>query len=162
MSFKYDNVINSLLNEDLSQRIKNTTGGDKRKPITFKEIEKEIQKQTKDKEGFSLSGKWKKYHKKVEDFKVYIVDGEWIKRNLSIFFGYGGHGCVHEFIPHNEIWINNTDQKGNKPSENWIDSTVLHEIEEWKKMNKGVPFHKAHQHALRQEYKAGLIPKDLI
>jgi len=73
---------------------------------TWAEIELDIQKRgnRKDKK-FILSGKWKKFVKMQNGFKLFSVDGKWIRDNLSISFNHGGHGLVHEFIPLDEIWV---------------------------------------------------------
>lgn len=120
---------------------------------------------------FILSGKWKKFIRMQDGFKVCAVDGTWIRNNISIMFGHGGHGYVHEFIPLNEIWIathhfrdNPKDTCGCKNvsdnkivSQNFFDSTTLHEITEFRQMEKGKPFKVAHQIALKKEVESGLL-----
>ncbi|MFA5827799.1 MAG: hypothetical protein WC841_00350 [Candidatus Shapirobacteria bacterium] len=137
------------------------------------EFEADIQSRAtqKDKK-FILSGKWKKFIRFQDGFKVYAVDGTWIRNNISIMFGHGGHGYVHEFIPQNEIWIathhpgdspkdlcgckNVSDSK--KVSQNFFDSTTLHEITEFREMKKGKSFKAAHHTALEKEIESGLLP----
>ena len=128
-------------------------------------LEKNIQNSAlkKDKR-FVLSGKWKKYVRRQDGFKVYLVDGEWIRNNLSVTFGHGGHGYVHEFIPNDEIWVEknhpesiNNIKKGEKMSKKFIDSTIIHEMTEFKEMKKGLNYWKAHQIALEEEKELGLL-----
>ncbi|KKQ41892.1 MAG: hypothetical protein US61_C0037G0003 [Parcubacteria group bacterium GW2011_GWE2_37_8] len=138
---------------------------DKRK-ITWAEIELDIQKRgnRKDKK-FILSGKWKKFVKMQNGFKLFSVDGKWIRNNLSISFNHGGHGLVHEFIPLDEIWVDeyhhNCDCKnvmnGQKVSGAFFESTTIHEITEFKLMRKGMIYWKAHQLALEKEREIGLL-----
>lgn len=128
------------------------------------ELEIDIQKrgEGKDKK-FVLKGKWKKFVRKQDGFSVYAVDGEWVRNNLSIIFGHGGHGYVHEFIPLNEIWVAthhfencgcSNVKNGQKFSQQYFDSTVIHEIAEFKEMEKGLIFWEAHQIALEKEKEA--------
>ena len=122
---------------------------------------------------FVLSGKWKKFVRNDSGYKVFSVDGEWIRNNLCSFFAHGGHGLVHEFIPHNEIWISSrhynseknddfncpceTHVINQKVSKNYFDSSVLHEITENLEMRKGKKYWPSHQIALEKERQAGLI-----
>jgi hypothetical protein len=70
------------------------------------DLESDIASRAKKKDRrFVLSGKWKKFVRKEKRLKIYAVDGEWVRNNLSIIFGHGGHGYVHEFIPLDEIWV---------------------------------------------------------
>ena len=131
------------------------------------DLELSIQKRaTKKDPKFILKGNWKKFVRNQDGFKVFRVDGEWVRNNLSIIFGHGGHGRVHEFIPLNEIWIDTHHEdckcknvrKDRKMSKQYTDSTTLHEITECQEMKKGAIFHHAHQTALQKEISAGIIP----
>jgi len=128
-------------------------------------LEKVIQQRAENKDcRFRPEGTWKVYIRKSHGFKVFMVDGEWVRNNLSVIFGHGGHGYVHEFIPLNEIWVD-TDHyrnlkydcgcsnryKGGKISENFFEEVVKHEIAEFKEMENGKPFWRAHQIALKKE-----------
>ncbi len=135
---------------------------------TWAEIETDIQlRASKKDKSFVLSGKWKKFIRNQEGFKVYMVNGEWVRNNLSMAFGHGGHGYVHEFIPLNEVWLGSHHFKGcgcggirkdMKLSQAYFDSTTIHEITEFREMKKGVIFWEAHQLALKKEIEAKLIP----
>lgn len=133
----------------------------------WSELEKDIQKRTarKDKR-FLLSGKWKRFLRKQEGFSIYAVDGEWIRNNLSVIFGHGGHGYVHEFIPLNEVWISTHHfehcgclkvKKQQKCSKAFFESTIIHEITEFREMKKGKTYWEAHYLALKKEREAGLL-----
>lgn len=137
-------------------------------------MEKNIQLGTgrKDK-SFILSGKWKKFVRNQAGYKIFRVDGSWIRHNLCFYFGHGGHGFVHEFVPANEIWVSShhpyegrgamancvckLNKKGQKMSENYFNSTALHEIAEANEMKRGKTFWKAHQMAVEAEIKAGIL-----
>lgn len=127
-------------------------------------LEKDIQSRGKKKDkGFSLAGTWKQFFQKNGTFRVFIVDGEWVRNNLSVIFGHGGHGLVHEFIPLDEIWIGKEHfdgcackkiSKTQALSPQAIQSTMLHEIVEYKAMKKGILYGEAHNQALVAERKA--------
>jgi hypothetical protein len=121
---------------------------------------------------FRLSGHWKTFLREQHGYKVYQVIGEWVRINLSIMYGHGGHGYVHEFIPNDEIWVSDCHFEGCGPddvncckgayigkpfSDKFRDSTILHEIEENKYMKQGYDFNKAHQMALQKEKEAGFL-----
>lgn len=137
-------------------------------------LEKEIQSKASMKDtSFILSGKWKKYVKTQDGYKVFEVDGKWLRNNICVDFGHGEHGLVHEFIPIDEIWIcSHHYHEGNsefskcsckvkrsnqKVSKRFFDSTVLHEITECDEMKKGKTYWEAHQIALQAEKEAGLL-----
>lgn len=133
----------------------------------WERLEKDIQQRgpKKDKK-FRLAGKWKRFVKSQDGFKVYAVDGEWVRNNLSVIFGHGGHGMVHEFIPHDEIWISTHHfegcgcrnlRKDMKASPQYLESCTLHEIVEHKLMKKGMIYWRAHHRALEAERKLGLL-----
>ena len=141
----------------------------------WKRFEKKIQAnaEKKDKD-FMLKGKWKKFVRKEKGYKVYSVEAEWVGRNLCVYFGHGGHGLAHEFIPVDEIWVSShhynndntplfekcpciTKTKGHKVSKNYFDSTVIHEITECEEMKKGKTYWISHHIALDAEKKSGLL-----
>ncbi|MFH1036782.1 MAG: hypothetical protein V1756_01790 [Patescibacteria group bacterium] len=120
---------------------------------------------------FILKGKWKKFLRKERKLKIFAVDGEWIRNNLSVIFGHGGHGYVHEFIPLDEIWIATHHFSGcgcknvrrdKKASKEYFDSTTLHEITEFYEMKKKKTYWKAHQISLETEKKAGFLENPFI
>jgi hypothetical protein len=127
------------------------------------DLEKDIQKRADYKDfRFRPKGKWKVFVRTYKGLKVYAVVGEWVRNNLSILMGHGGHGFVHEFIPMNEIWVDiehyqnklydcGCNRKSGKVSEQYFNEVVRHEYAEWEEMAKGKPFWKAHQIALKKE-----------
>lgn len=134
----------------------------------WRDLEKDIQHRASTKDaGFKLQGDWKRFLKSQDNFNIFIVDGEWVRTNLSVIFGHGGHGWVHEFIPLNEIWVSNIHPKdcdcgcggkGTSQTIAQIEATILHEITEAKIMSDGkTPYHKAHHQATKIELKSGLV-----
>lgn len=137
-------------------------------------LEKNIQVNAgfKDK-SFELKGKWKRFVRNQQGYRVFSVDAVWIRRNLCFYFGHGGHGLVHEFIPMGEIWITSyhyneekdklfrcpckTKKKNQKCSKHYFDSTVLHEITECNEMKKGKNYWVSHQIALQAERRSHLL-----
>jgi len=131
-------------------------------------LEAEIQRRTKSKDkGFILSGEWKKFIGNQDGFGIYAVDGEWVRNNLGVLFEHGGHGFVHEFIPTDEIWVetHHHDNCGCKNlkgprqelSQQYFDSTVIHEITEFWGMKKGTTYEKAHKIAIKKEIEVGIL-----
>lgn len=128
-------------------------------------LERDIQFRASMKDSkFKLDGDWKIFIRKYKGFKIFAVDGEWIRSNLSAIFGHGGHGYVHEFIPLDEVWVDtfhyrnaNYDcgcskrYKGGKVSQHFFHETIKHEVAEWIEMDKGKPFWRAHIVALKKE-----------
>lgn len=72
---------------------------------------------------------------------VWLVDGRLIRTFLHIDFTQGGHEYVYEFVPHNEIWIDNDIQ--------WHEwkFVILHEINEYNLMKKGWNYTRAHENS---------------
>ena len=123
----------------------------KMRKINLRDLEREIQERSRDKNDYFLAGDmnydWKKYLFEYDNFDIYEVEGEYVRNNLCCYFGWGGHGRVHEFIPHFEIWIS----KDHAPIDEMA-RTILHEINEYKKM-KNLPYFQAHQNSLAEEHR---------
>jgi len=132
----------------------------------WKTIERDIQLQaTKKDKSFQLTGFAKEFVRDQDKLRVYLVDGNWIRNNISIIFGHGGHGLVHEFIPLDEIWIDYKHRylpnyercscrnlhSNENISEQFFNETVEHEIVEFKEMKKGIPYWRAHITATKAE-----------
>jgi len=112
---------------------------DEIRAINLRRMEAEILRRAslKDKK-FRLEGKWKTFLRRQDRLRVYQVDGEWIRSNLSVIFGCGGHGYVHEFIPLGEIWVT---------TDNNMEHTIIHEITEYRLMEQGMAYEPAHKRA---------------
>lgn len=79
---------------------------------------------------------WKKYSQ--GEIKVWIVDGELVRDLYFVDFTEGGHDNVYDFVPKNEVWIDNDlflkDRK----------FVLLHEVHERNLMATGMKYHPAH------------------
>ena len=142
-------------------------------------LEKEIQSRSGNKdESLRLSGDWKRFMEKRSGYSIYSVDGRWVRNNLCAYFGHGGHGLVHDFIPLDEIWVSSHhydegDSKiaycscmgkrsNQRVSKKFFESTLVHELAECEEMKKGIPYWEAHQFALQKEKEIGLLSKSEI
>ena len=111
------------------------------------------------------AGNWRTFLRKEGEFSVYTVNAEWVYNNLTVQFGHGGHGYVHECIPLDEIWVakehtaqcayEEEDKQAHargKPIEaRERDCIVVHEIAEFRAMQSGASFWVAHNKALEVE-----------
>lgn len=117
------------------------------------DIEKEIQDRSDNKDpGLKIKGLDKKYVTTYEGYKVFEVDSEWIRNNLDVIFGSGGHGRVHTFIPQDEVWI----AKGYNAD--YQARCIIHECHEHGKM-KDLPYYHAHQSSQKEEF---MRPEDQV
>jgi hypothetical protein len=85
----------------------------------------------------------KKYSNKI---KVWIINGELVRDLFFIDFTEGGHDKVYNFVPENEIWLDDDLSKGE------MKFVLLHEIHERNLMSKGMNYEKAHRSSSRIEY----------
>lgn len=100
-----------------------------------------------------------------ENFSVYFVDAEWVRCNLDVDFGHGGTGITYPFIGANEIWLSASHSgciclnvSENQPcSPEFLQSTLEHEVLEFRLMRKGMRYWVAHQRALKHEVDLGLL-----
>ena len=91
----------------------------------------------------------------VDDVNVYIVDGDWVRRQFCMDYVFGGHDLVYgagnkahpelTFIPDKQIWIDGRMESYEQTM------TLFHEIFERRQMEKGVSYGKAHAAANRAE-----------
>ncbi|HPL95299.1 MAG TPA: hypothetical protein PLF15_00760 [bacterium] len=72
---------------------------------------------------------WTKYSD--DQIKIWIVDGRLVRDFLLTYFTAGGHGFVYNFIPKNEIWIDNVLNEKEKKL------TLIHELRERNLMANG-------------------------
>ena len=113
---------------------------------------------------FWLKGPWRRLRETRNGLNIVTVDGEWIRNNLSVDFGHGGHGMVHEFIRPDEIWVAThhypdcgcqKDDIWQRMSEACYQTTVVHEMAEREAMLSGMGFARAHGMAQEAERVAG-------
>lgn len=95
----------------------------------------------------------KKYSK--NNLKVYIVNGRLVRSIFFIDFTEGGHDKVYNFIPKNEIWI---DDDVNPKERKFI---LLHEVHERNLISKGLKYQEAHKESSEIEYYYRHNPKKI-
>jgi hypothetical protein len=95
---------------------------------------------------------WKQLENGIE---VWIVNGRLVRSVFNIDFTAGGHDCVYEFVPDNEVWIDND------VSETERGLVLLHELHERNRMSQGLPYSKAHEESSRIEYRCRRRPDEL-
>jgi len=95
---------------------------------------------------------WKKLKSGVS---VWIVDGRLVRSVFDIDFTAGGHDYVYEFVPENEVWIDDDI------AENERGYVLLHELHERNRMATGWTYDKAHDESSRIEYRLRHHPDEL-
>jgi hypothetical protein len=95
---------------------------------------------------------WKKLESGVS---VWIIDGRLVRSAFDIDFTEGGHDHVNEFVPKDEVWIDNDLDEAERPY------VLLHELHERNLMAKGWPYSKAHEDSSKIEYYCRHHPNEL-
>ena len=94
--------------------------------------------------------------KKLENgLSVWIVNGRLVRSVFDIDFTAGGHDYVYEFVPENEIWIDDSIEEKERGY------VLLHELHERNRMAAGWYYNKAHAEASHLEYRCRHHPDDL-
>lgn len=84
----------------------------------------------------------------IDHWKVYEVDGLYVRNNIDIDFTEGGSSARYQYIPNDEIWLDNTLD----PTD--ATATLVHEVTEARAMmNDGSSYEKAHDIANEAESK---------
>jgi hypothetical protein len=97
-----------------------------------------------------------KLWKKLENgLTVWVVNGRMVRSTFDIDFTAGGHDKVYEFVPENEVWIDDAIV------ENERGYILLHELHERNKMSGGWPYSKAHAESSSIEYHCRHHPDEL-
>jgi len=91
-----------------------------------------------------------KIHKKIlktysGKVRVWVVDGKLVRSTLYLDFGGGGHDKVFNFVPDNEVWI---DDDISREERKFI---ILHELHERNLMAKGADYPEGHKSATEIE-----------
>ena len=95
---------------------------------------------------------WKKLENSVT---VWIVNGRLVRSTFDIDFTEGGHDKVYEFVPSEEVWIDDAiieQERG---------YVLLHELHERNRMSAGWPYSKAHAESSRIEFRCRHHPDEL-
>ncbi len=95
---------------------------------------------------------WKKLENGVS---VWIVEGALVRGVFDIDFTEGGHEHVYEFVPDNEVWIDDDVEEQERPY------VLVHELHERNRMAKGWPYSKAHAESSQLEYRCRQRPDEL-
>ncbi len=95
---------------------------------------------------------WKKLESAVS---VWIVDGRLVRSVFDVDFTEGGHDYVYEFVPENEVWIDNDLVEAERPY------VLLHELHERNLMARGWDYDRAHEDASKIEYHCRHHPEEL-
>ena len=95
---------------------------------------------------------WKKLENGVS---VWIVNGRLVRSVFDIDFTEGGHDYVYEFVPQNEVWIDDAIVEDERPY------VLLHELHERNRMAGGWAYNKAHAESSRVEYRCRHHPDEL-
>ena len=95
---------------------------------------------------------WKRLEKGVS---VWIVDGRLVRSVFDIDFTEGGHDYVYEFVPENEVWIDDAIEEKERGY------VLLHELHERNRMASGWSYNKAHAESSRAEYRCRHHPDEL-
>jgi len=95
---------------------------------------------------------WKKLENGIT---VWVVNGRLVRSVFDIDFTEGGHDCVYEFVPQNEVWIDDDLVEQERPY------VLLHELHERNRMADGWPYSKAHAESSRLEYHCRHHPDEL-
>ncbi len=86
---------------------------------------------------------------------VWIVDGRLVRSVFDVDFTEGGHDHVYEFVPENEVWIDNDLEEAERPY------VLLHELHERNLMSKGWTYSNAHEDSSQLEYHCRHHPNEL-
>ena len=102
----------------------------------------------------------KKMHKRLWrtllcGVNVWIIEGREVRSIFDIDFTEGGHDYVYEFIPDNEVWIDDDIIDEER------EYVLLHELHERNLMAKGWIYDQAHESASRLEYHCRHFPDEL-
>jgi hypothetical protein len=95
---------------------------------------------------------WKKLENGVS---VWIINGRLVRSVFDIDFTEGGHDYVYEFVPENEVWIDDAIEEKERGY------VLLHELHEHNRMASGWPYNKAHAESSRLEYRCRHHPDEL-
>jgi len=95
---------------------------------------------------------WKKLSNGVS---VWFVNGRMVRSVFDIDFTEGGHDHVYEFVPHNEVWI---DDDLEEQERGYV---LLHELHERNRMAQGWTYDRAHAESSRLEYRCRHHPDEL-
>lgn len=80
--------------------------------------------------------------------KIWLVNGRLVRSNFDVEFTEGGHNLVYQYVPENEVWI---DDDLTAKERLFV---VLHELYEHSLMERGLGYGRAHRQASKLEWRA--------
>ena len=80
-------------------------------------------------------------------YRIFLVDGTHVRDKWDPIFIQGGHKLRYDFVPKEEIWIEESLPKSERPF------VILHECVEIEYMKEGLDYDHAHEKAKRLEDK---------
>jgi hypothetical protein len=86
---------------------------------------------------------------------VWMVNGRLVRSTFDIDFTEGGHDKVYEFVPANEVWIDDAIVEQERGY------VLLHELHERNRMSKGMPYSQAHAESSKIEFRCRHHPDEL-
>jgi hypothetical protein len=86
---------------------------------------------------------------------IWIVNGRLVRSVFDVDFTAGGHDHVYEFVPENEVWIDDDIEEEERGY------VLLHELHERNRMANGWPYSKAHSESSELEYHCRHHPDEL-
>ena len=150
-------VMSKLISKGVSREraIDAADNAEKHERAKSRLMKKEIEIRRDKKELLKLIHKnlLKKYSSK--NLNIWFVNGEAVRNLFYIDFTEGGHGYVYNFVPKNEIWIDDDLE----PDE--VKFVLLHELHERRLMAKGKKYDPAHKSSSDIEYWCRKHPEKL-
>jgi hypothetical protein len=95
---------------------------------------------------------WKKLENGVS---VWMVNGRLVRSVFDLDFTLGGHDHVYEFVPADEVWIDNDASDAERPY------ILIHELFERNRMKTGWDYTRAHTAASKIEIRYRKHPDEL-
>lgn len=87
--------------------------------------------------------------------KVWFVKGRLVRSTYDVEFTEGGHDYVYEFVPQNEVWIDDDIHEEERGV------VLFHELHERNLMAKGMDYDTAHEDSSRLEKRFRNHPEEL-
>jgi hypothetical protein len=90
------------------------------------------------------------------DIEIWLVDGKYVRTNIDEEFIGGGHHYRYDFIPENEIWIEDNTR------EDEIINYLIHELHERHLMkHEGLEYDAAHEKSSEVELYSRHYPEEI-
>jgi hypothetical protein len=86
---------------------------------------------------------------------VWVVNGRLVRSAYDIDFTAGGHDHVYEFVPTNEVWIDDAIEEQERSF------VLIHELHERNLMATGMPYNQAHAKSSHLEFHCRHHPDEL-